>query len=516
MEAVSLRRTVSLGLALVIPLATSCGRVGLELLPGEEDETDGGGEGIDSGADDDGGLGADEGGALDAAKLDAQSAPNACLDVGDAGYQPMSCGVGYCSTTSSRSRCVGSVEIACQPGSPLASTDTTCDGVDDNCNGMADENYTPLACGVGYCRSTSKASSCTAGVETSCTPGAALRATDATCDGVDDNCSGVADENYATNSSCGVGYCKAHNTPSKCASGVETLCKPSAPLSANDATADGIDDDCDGMVDEDACVPRTDTYSFRAAVYSLIPPTGCTKATVKLWGGAGSTGSDDTGSWGPGVTGGQGGAGGYAESVLTVSNSSTIQLYVGQGAQGCAAGTTSNASYKGGAGGASNGQAGSAGADGSVTGGAGGSGGSGKGGAGSFGGGGGASGAKLYTSSGAGGDGGGATVLLLNSTRTMVAGGGAGGGGAGTTVFATGVSGANGGTGCSGNGTNSGSQGGGGGGGGVCQGTITQVGMGRTPYNAAGDLAAGAALGGSMGTSCGRGGDGYATITYAP
>lgn len=160
------------------------------------------------------------------------------------------------------------------------------------------------------------------------------------------------------------GYCQVHNTPSTCTSGMEMACKPSAPLSSSDATADGVDDDCDGQTDEDACVPRIDTYSFRSAVYAFSPPTGCTKATVKLWGGAGATGSDDGGVWGVGVTGGAGGAGGCAQSVLTVDATSMIQLYVGQGGQGCAAGTTSNASYKGGAGGASNGQAGSPGADG--------------------------------------------------------------------------------------------------------------------------------------------------------
>ncbi|MDB4975143.1 MAG: hypothetical protein JWN48_3484, partial [Myxococcaceae bacterium] len=58
--------------------------------------------------------------------------------------------------------------------------------------------------------------------------------------------------------------------------------------------------------------------------------------------------------------------------------------------------------------------------------------------------------------------------------------------------------------------------GGGGGGGGVCQGTVTQTGSGRSPYNAAGDLAAGAALGAPTSSDCGSGGNGYATITYAP
>ena len=511
-----------LSAAYILLLASSCGRIGLDLLPFEADNGDDSDDSGDSGdtsweagpdanADPDGSMIA-----LDAAIVDARVEPNICIDVGDAGYQPVtSCGVGYCRSHNSPSHCVGPTEIACQPGAALSSTDATCDGVDDNCSGTSDEDYSVLSCGTGYCRSTAVPSSCTDGVETSCKPGTALRPTDSTCDNVDDNCSGVADEGYTASRACGVGYCRTNNTPSSCTAGLETLCRPAAPLSANDATADGVDDDCDGVVDEDACVPRTDTYAFRAAAYAFLPPVGCTRATVKLWGGGGATGNDDGGAWGASITGGAGGAGGYATSVLTVSSASMIQIYVGQGGQGCVATSTGNATYRGGAGGASNGGAGAAGADGSVTGGSGGTGG-GKGGNGSFGGGGGASGARLYLSSGAGGDGGGGTVLLLNSTRTVVAGGGGGGGGAGTTVIASGVSGVAGGVGCSGAGVSSGAQGGGGGGGGICQGTSTQAGTGVAPFNGGGDLAPGAAVGGAANSSCQRGGNGYATVTYAP
>ncbi|MDB4976991.1 MAG: symbB, partial [Myxococcaceae bacterium] len=373
-----------------------------------------------------------------------------CSGLNDASYVSISdCGVGYCRTMNMPSSCMAGLELACMPGLPRSSSDTTCDGVDDDCSGASDEDYVVVAqCGVGYCRTTSVASRCSAGVETACKAGSARSATDATCDGVDDDCSGAVDEDYVVNSTCGVGYCRTNNTPSKCRAGVQTLCAPAAPRAPNDVTPDGVDDDCDGQVDEDACVPRTDTYAYRAAVYAFTPPAGCTKATVKLWGGAGASGSNDGGSWGVGITGGQGGAGGFAQTVLTVGASSMLQLYVGQGGQGCGAASTSFATYRGGAGGNGNGTDGSAGANGSVAGGNGGNPGSGgKGGNGSFGGGGGGAGAKLYTSSGAGGDGGGATVLLLSGTRSATAGGGAGGGGAGSTFVASGVSGANGGTG---------------------------------------------------------------------
>jgi hypothetical protein len=103
---------------------------------------------------------------------------------------------------------------------------------------------------VGSCLATNTPSSCDGGVETTCQPGIALGPDDATCDGVDDNCSGVADEDYLIDDTCGVGYCQATNTPSSCDGGVETVCQPGTPLGPDDTTCDGVDDNCDGMTDE--------------------------------------------------------------------------------------------------------------------------------------------------------------------------------------------------------------------------------------------------------------------------
>ncbi len=73
---------------------------------------------------------------------------------------------------------------------------------------------------------------------------------DATCNGLDDDCDGVTDEDYAPDASCGIGPCRASNTPSSCVNGVETPCQP-GPGAANDSVCNGIDDDCNGAVDED-------------------------------------------------------------------------------------------------------------------------------------------------------------------------------------------------------------------------------------------------------------------------
>ncbi len=81
-------------------------------------------------------------------------------------------------------------EYAC---SASAATDTTCDGVDDDCNGLVDEGFVPPFCGVGACRAEG---ACVAGV-VSCVPGLPSvegPAGDTTCeDSFDNDCDGLTD-----------------------------------------------------------------------------------------------------------------------------------------------------------------------------------------------------------------------------------------------------------------------------------------------------------------------------------
>ncbi|MBN2106821.1 MAG: DUF11 domain-containing protein, partial [Deltaproteobacteria bacterium] len=146
-----------------------------------------------------------------------------CNGATDEGYvADSSCFLpGECAAGNAASSCVAGVETGCATGTPAAD-DASCNNVDDDCNGATDEDYVAdSSCFLpGACAAGNAASSCVAGVVTGCATGTPA-ASDATCDGVDDDCSGAADEDYIADSSCGVGYCNTNNTDSTCIAGIE-------------------------------------------------------------------------------------------------------------------------------------------------------------------------------------------------------------------------------------------------------------------------------------------------------
>ncbi len=175
----------------------------------------------------------------------------------DYAQTPTSCGLGACSATGHTACAAGQVSNTCAAGQ-AATSDATCNGIDDDCDGSVDEDYASRTtnCGVGACAATG-ATSCTAGSETnSCAPRTAATS-DATCNGVDDDCDGSVDEDYVgTATSCGVGACAATGTTSCSAGQVSDSCRARTPATG-DASCDGIDDDCDGSVDEDYVPQQT-------------------------------------------------------------------------------------------------------------------------------------------------------------------------------------------------------------------------------------------------------------------
>ena len=178
-----------------------------------------------------------------------------CDGTADDGYvaTATSCGVGACSGNTGLLNCVaGGTVDSCDPLAG-ATADTTCNGIDENCDGTADDGYvaTATSCGVGACSGNTGLLNCVAGgTVDSCDPLAGATA-DTTCNGIDENCDGTADDGYvATATSCGVGACSGNTGLLNCvAGGTVDSCDPLAGATA-DTNCNGIDENCDGTADE--------------------------------------------------------------------------------------------------------------------------------------------------------------------------------------------------------------------------------------------------------------------------
>lgn len=199
------------------------------------------------------------------------------------------------------------------------------------------------------------------GCEYACTP---IAAVDSTCDGVDDDCDGAADEEWAP-TTCGVGVCAATGA---CAGGAIT-CVPGAPAEEGPAGAlacsNGVDDDCDGLVDaadpgcqQLACASAADCDDGNLCTVDDCALGLCSHAGFECDAGAGGAGGA-TGSGGAGAGGATGsggaGAGGATGSGGSGAGGATSMGGAGIGGAGMAGSTsTGGAAGNGGATGAGN------------------------------------------------------------------------------------------------------------------------------------------------------------------
>ncbi len=202
---------------------------------------------------------------------------NGVVDNGNPGGG-VACGsaVGACRSVTA---CVGAT-LVCQV--VTGPTSEVCDGLDNNCNGVADEGVT-RACGsaIGECRTGLQA--CIAGVFSGACTGS-IGPTAETCDGLDNDCNGTVDNgNPGGGIACGssVGECRPGTTA--CVAGSITCSGGVAPAAE---TCDARDNNCNGATDEGltracgsstgACVPGLQACvagTFSGPCQGAIGPT---------------------------------------------------------------------------------------------------------------------------------------------------------------------------------------------------------------------------------------------------
>jgi Notch-like protein len=169
--------------------------------------------------------------------------------------EPCSVGRGECLRQGTYVCNAQGTALSCSATAGPSSTEI-CDGKDNDCDGDIDETFPTLGetctAGTGECARTGTNVCNASGSAVVCNATAGTPApNDTSCNGLDDDCSGQVDEDYPNQSiSCGTGPCQRSGTRSCSGGKVVESCTPGT-AAANDASCNGVDDDCNGQVDED-------------------------------------------------------------------------------------------------------------------------------------------------------------------------------------------------------------------------------------------------------------------------
>ena len=208
--------------------------------------------------------------------------------------------------------CEGQIEAACQRGKWNCPTtgvpdyedgsETSCDGLDNDCDGQTDEALTVLSGPpVAACL---RAGVCGDGVFALCVDASwrciypeAREPVEASCDGLDNDCDGQTDENLTGSlADCAtppVGVCDDPAASVTCEGG-DWRCNftPIASFEQDETMCDGLDNDCDGATDEDTA---GDPLADATAAECLLRGVCTTANVVAVCNGAAGYACDYTG-----------------------------------------------------------------------------------------------------------------------------------------------------------------------------------------------------------------------------
>ena len=164
--------------------------------------------------------------------------------------------------------CQWGVSVACDAGQATcdyshvmayeAATETSCDGLDNDCDGAIDEadglDVSQSGCAVGVCMGKAKATCASGKWQCSFDGVVGYESEELSCDNLDNDCDGETDEglnNLAATKCKTKGICEGQ-VSTKCKAG-HYICTYPGTWESNEVSCDGKDNDCDGAVDEKAC-----------------------------------------------------------------------------------------------------------------------------------------------------------------------------------------------------------------------------------------------------------------------
>lgn len=199
-----------------------------------------------------------------------------CDGILDEDYAPTLsvCGVGQCAGTTGQNVCEsGATRDTCQAFADALGAEL-CNGVDDDCDGQTDEGFDlGRVCSVGQFGCTSLGRTVCASDErrTAC-DATVVNGVDERCNNQDDDCDGSTDEDFALGASCTVGLGQCARTGARACVGTTGLAGCGAAVAIGTAEAcNGLDDNCNGDTDEGAC-PSLDTrITSGPAAVTAIP-----------------------------------------------------------------------------------------------------------------------------------------------------------------------------------------------------------------------------------------------------